>query len=131
MIIETPFPDKRRGFVFSVKIKKSSYIPTCKGAGGGKMAVKILIKRKVPADKAKKFHALTIQIRAFCLKQPGYISGESLKNRSRPNEYLVISTWSSLDTLDAWLESKERAEIQAQIDSLLETNTEYDIYEYL
>jgi len=94
------------------------------------MAVKILIKRQVAADKAVQLKELVMQLRSFSMKQPGYVSGESLKNVDRQNEYLVISTWDSLSAWKAWESSKERAKIQDQINALLGQKTEYETYEY-
>jgi antibiotic biosynthesis monooxygenase (ABM) superfamily enzyme len=94
------------------------------------MAVKILIKRKVAADKAAQLKELVMQLRTISMKQPGYVSGESLKNADRQNEYLVISTWDSLSAWKDWQSSRERAKIQDQIDALLGQKTEYDVYEY-
>ena len=95
------------------------------------MAVKILIKRKVAADKVAQLKELVMQLRSLSMKQPGYVSGESLKSMARPDEYLVISTWDSAGSLGkTWLSSKERATIQDQIDALLGQKTEYEVYEY-
>jgi len=94
------------------------------------MAVKILIKRKVAADKASQLKDLVMQLRSLSMKQPGYVSGESLRNVDKQNEYLVISTWDSLSAWKDWQSSKERANIQGAIDALLGQNTEYETYEY-
>lgn len=94
------------------------------------MTVKIMIKRKVSADKASKLKDLIMQLRALTIKQPGYVSGESLKSVARPDEYLVISTWESEAAWKAWLGTKERAGLQDKIDALLDVRTEYEIYEY-
>jgi heme-degrading monooxygenase HmoA len=94
------------------------------------MTAKILIKRKVSADKAAKLADLVKQLRVLVIKQPGYVSGESLKNVDKPEEYLVISTWDSVDAWKAWLASAERATIQQQIDALLGAKTEYEVYQY-
>jgi len=94
------------------------------------MTVKILIRRKVPADKAVKLKDLVMQLRALSVKQPGYVTGESLKSVENPDQYLVISTWDSLNAWKAWLGTKERATIQDQIDALLGAKTEYEVYEY-
>lgn len=94
------------------------------------MAVKILIKRKVAADKASQLKELVMQLRSLSMKQPGYVSGESLRNVDRQNEYLVISTWDSLSAWKDWQSSKERAKIHSQIDALLGQKTEYEVYEY-
>jgi heme-degrading monooxygenase HmoA len=94
------------------------------------MTVKILIKRKVSADKAAKLKDLVMQLRAISVKQPGYVTGESLKSVENPDQYLVISTWDSMNAWKAWLGSQERSVIQNQIDALLGAKTEYEVYEY-
>ncbi len=94
------------------------------------MAVKILIKRKVPETKEKSLNALLMELRAFTMNQPGYISGETLKRMDDPGEYLVISTWRSIDDWREWILSKERGEIQNKIDELLGVETQYEIYAY-
>ena len=94
------------------------------------MTVKILIKRKVSAEKVDKLKELVMQLRALSVKQPGYVSGESLKNMDKPDEYLVVSTWGSVEAWKTWLSSKERADIQGKIDALLGQKTEYEMYQY-
>lgn len=95
------------------------------------MAVKILIKRIVPDEKAKKLSVLLRQLRTLTTNQEGYISGETLTRFDKPGENLVISTWQSADNWRAWVISKERTELQEKIDELLGTKTEYEIYKYV
>lgn len=94
------------------------------------MAVKIIIDRKVSKEKEEELRPLLIQLRAMATAQPGYISGETLRNVDRPEEYLVISTWQSVDNWKTWASTKERSEIQGKIDALLSTKTEYNLYLY-
>ncbi len=94
------------------------------------MAVKIIINRTVSKEKEKDLRPLLIQLRALATAQPGYISGETLRNVDRPEEYLVISTWQSVDNWKAWASSVERSKIQKKIDALLGTKTEYNLYLY-
>ena len=94
------------------------------------MAVKILIKRNVPRDKAKEMIPLFREMRVLAVNQPGYISGETLKSFDIPNTFLVISTWQSSDHWEKWLLSKGRQEIQDKIDSLLGGKTEYEMFHY-
>ncbi|MCF8106257.1 MAG: antibiotic biosynthesis monooxygenase [Desulfohalobiaceae bacterium] len=94
------------------------------------MTVKALIKRKVPDDKAKKMIPLFRRMRTLAMEQPGYISGETLRNVNQPDEYLVISVWNSSQDWQKWLDSKERQEIQDQIDDLLGGRTEYALYHH-
>ena len=94
------------------------------------MAVKILIKRIVPQEKAKAMIPLFRQMRASAATQTGYITGETLRSLERPEEFVVISTWQSSEDWKKWLQSKERNEIQDKIDNLLGGETKYDIYHY-
>lgn len=94
------------------------------------MAFKIIIRRKVDKDKEAQLLPLLIQLRALATAQPGYISGETLRNVDRPEESLVISTWKSVENWQTWLKSPQRAEIQGKIDALLGETTEYDAYLY-
>jgi heme-degrading monooxygenase HmoA len=94
------------------------------------MAALIMIKRKVPRDKQAKMLPLLIQMRSLAVAQPGYISGQTLQRADDPEEYLVIGTWKSIDQWKSWFNSKQRNEIQAQIDQLLGDKTDYATYHY-
>ena len=94
------------------------------------MAVKILIKRQVPEHKENELKILLNELRSLTMNEPGYITGETLKRVDRPGEYLVISTWNSSEEWRKWVLSEARTEIQNQIDRLLGTETQYEIYAY-
>ena len=95
------------------------------------MTVKILIKRTVPNDKEKELMHLLKELRNLGVNQPGYISGETLKNVENPNEVLVISIWQSAAEWNNWVRNDQRRELQDQIDFLLQARTEYNIYDYV
>ena len=94
------------------------------------MAVKIIIKRVVPANKAEALKPLLQKLRNLAMQQPGYISGETYKRLDRPGENLVVSTWQSMDNWRAWVLSEERQGTQEKIDHLLGEKTDYEIYSY-
>ena len=94
------------------------------------MAVKILIKRKVPADKARTMIPLFRKMRSLANNQPGYISGETLRSLDVPELFLVISTWHSSEDWKRWLQSNERRQVQQEIDKLLGGETQYEIFHY-
>jgi heme-degrading monooxygenase HmoA len=94
------------------------------------MTVKIIIKRTVPENKEKELMSLLKQLRNLGVNQPGYISGETLKNMDKPSEYMVISTWQSAEDWNNWVQNDKRKEIQEQIDFLLQGQTEYAIFSY-
>ena len=94
------------------------------------MAVKVLIKRSVPQDKAKALIPMVRQMRASAATQPGYITGETLRSLDKPDEFMVISTWQASDDWKNWLQSEERNKVQSKIDDLLGGETEYEIFHY-
>ena len=94
------------------------------------MSVKIFIRRKIPDDRTNDLLPLFRRLRTLATNQPGYISGETLKSVNDPGEYLVISTWQSIDNWREWLVSHDRIEIQNEIDARLEEASVYEIYQY-
>jgi heme-degrading monooxygenase HmoA len=98
--------------------------------GGVDMLVKVLIRRKVTQEKEAALLDLITQLRTLASKQPGYISGETLRSADNPEEYLVISTWQAMDDWKKWLASKERSPLQDKIDKILGKKTEYEVFQY-
>ena len=94
------------------------------------MSVKVAIRRIIPKGKEDELLPLLIQMRVLATNQPGYISGETLRNVEREEERIVISTWQSKDEWDTWFLNKQRIELQKKIDSLLDKKTRYSIYYY-
>jgi heme-degrading monooxygenase HmoA len=70
------------------------------------------------------------ELRSRATVQPGYISGETLRKIDTPDEYLVISTWESVEDWSKWSTSQERKEIQGKIDTLLGGKTEHAIFRH-
>lgn len=94
------------------------------------MAVKIFIRRVIAEERINDLLPLFRHLRNLATNQPGYISGETLKRIDSPDQYLVISTWQSLDDWRQWVVSRERIEVQNEIDARLEEETIYEIYQY-
>jgi heme-degrading monooxygenase HmoA len=94
------------------------------------MAVKIFIRRVIAEDRINDLLPLFSHLRNLATNQPGYISGETLKRIDSPGNYLVISTWQTLDDWRQWVVSRERIEVQNEIDARLEEATIYEIYQY-
>ena len=94
------------------------------------MAVKIIVRRRIPEGKEAQVLPLLLDLRSKAITQFGYISGETLRNVNDPEDYLIISTWKSVESWETWKTSKERGEIQSRIDPLLSGKTEYGVYFY-
>ena len=97
------------------------------------MAVQVLIRRKVVAGKVEEVASLMVELRSRARAQPVYMSSESLRCIDPPgdDEYLIRSTWQSIDQWQTWLQSEERTEIQQKIDDITGEKTEYRVYESL
>ncbi len=94
------------------------------------MAVKIFIRRVIAEERINDLLPLVRRLRNLATNQPGYISGETLKRIDTPGEYLVISTWQSLDNWREWVVSRERIEVQNEIDARMAEESIYEIYQY-
>lgn len=73
---------------------------------------------------------LLMELRTIANHQAGYISGETLRNVNNPEEYVVISTWRSLDDWERWFANEKRAELEGKVDALIGSPTIYKIYSY-
>ncbi len=94
------------------------------------MAVKVFIKRVIPEGKANGLLPLFRRLRNLAIERPGYISGETLRGIDNPGQFLVISTWQSIENWREWVVCPDRIEIQNEIDSQLEEEPSYEIYQY-
>jgi len=94
------------------------------------MAVKIIIRRRVSKGKEGDLLPLLVEMRSKATARPGYISGETLRNVDDPEDFLVISTWQSVEDWRAWEGSKARKELQDKIDALLGEKSSYGVYYY-
>ena len=94
------------------------------------MAVKIFIRRVIAEERINDLLPLFRHLRNLATNHTRYISGEPLKRIDNPSKYLVISTWQSLDDWREWVVSRERIEVQNEIDARLDEETVYEIYQY-
>lgn len=95
------------------------------------MHVKIMIKRTIPKEKAREMLTLINALRNTATHRRGFITGETLWNVDKPHEYVVVSTWRSLEYWDAWVNSDERKELQKKIDELdPKSMTTYERYRF-
>jgi heme oxygenase (mycobilin-producing) len=93
------------------------------------MALKELIKRHIKEGKTEEVLGLLHLFRSNALKQPGYISGETLVNHYDPRSITVVSMWQTIDDWIRWQESEERSSREAELEKLLEQPTKFEIYD--
>jgi len=92
--------------------------------------IKVLLERTIKGKHVQEITRLLRMLRLLAMQQPGYISGETLHEVDAPNNYLVISAWYSLEQWQAWLSSRERQKLQAEIDGFMEAPTRVRVYTY-
>ena len=97
------------------------------------MGIEVLIRRRFVEEKAKEVAPLMVKLRSLASSQPGFISSESLRCIDPPDqtEYLIRSTWKSVEDWKNWLGSETRKSVQQKIDAITGVETEYRIYEPL
>jgi heme-degrading monooxygenase HmoA len=97
------------------------------------MAIEVLIRRHFTKEKETVLAPLVVRLHTLALAQSGYISGETLKciDPFGEDEYLVRSTWQSVEDWKTWMHSEARTAIQSEIDTITDPKTEYRIYEPL
>jgi len=94
------------------------------------MAVRIIIDRKVKKGRESDFAKMLRELRSKAIPSRGYISGETLRAQDDPHNYIVITTWQSVDDWKAWENNSERKKIQAKIEKLMARPTKTKIYLY-
>jgi heme-degrading monooxygenase HmoA len=92
------------------------------------MAVRIIIDRKVKKGKEEDFAKLLREMRSKAVPSKGYISGETLRALEDPQNYIVITTWQSVEEWKKWEKNPERRKIHVKIEKLMARPTETKIY---
>lgn len=94
------------------------------------MAIRVLIERKIVPENQPSLNNLLMKLRGKAMLAKGYISGETLRSLDDSTEYLVISTWNTLDDWKRWESDQERRDIQGQIDNLLRVPSVHRVFVY-
>jgi heme oxygenase (mycobilin-producing) len=92
------------------------------------MPAKIFIKRQFIAAKTREVIALLTKLRSAAMRQPGYISGETLTNYANQQDLCVIATWQSMDEWLQWKENPERKKLEAMLEIFQSGPTAYEEY---
>jgi heme oxygenase (mycobilin-producing) len=81
--------------------------------------IRVMIERHSQPGKEKELRNLLIELRSEALRQHGYISGETLREADDPGNFIVISTWMTLDTWKVWQTARQRLAIEEMMEPLL------------
>lgn len=81
--------------------------------------IRVIIERHCHPEKITELERLLIELWAKAIRQPGYISGETLQSVDDPTHWLVISTWTAIEQWTAWEASQERKDDLEKVAPLL------------
>lgn len=81
--------------------------------------IRVLIDRHLIANAEPIAREAFRELRHEAIKKMGYISGETLRDASDPNHYVVISSWISIEHWRTWRNSDERRQADEQFLPLL------------
>jgi heme-degrading monooxygenase HmoA len=91
------------------------------------MSVRIIIDRKVKKGKETDFAKLLRKLRSQAIFSEGYISGEMLRARKDPQNYIVITAWQSVADWEKYERVPETNKIHTRIEKLMARPTKVKI----
>jgi heme-degrading monooxygenase HmoA len=91
------------------------------------MPVKVFIRRKIKAGQLEKAFEILKRFRSGAMKQPGYVSGETLVDHYDSRNITIISSWETVDDWIRWQESEAREINESELEDYLEAPTKYEI----
>jgi len=91
------------------------------------MSVRMIIDRKVKKGKEVDFAKLLRKLRSKAIFSEGYISGEMLRDRDDPQNYIVITTWQSVVDWERYEKVPETSKVHARIEKLMARPTNVKI----
>jgi heme-degrading monooxygenase HmoA len=92
------------------------------------MAVKILIKRKFKNGNMRAASRFVINNRSGAMRQPGYISSETLRSIDDKDRITVVSMWENLELWETWRNSETRKANIAEFKDYFVGETVYEHY---
>lgn len=91
--------------------------------------IKVIIERKVIPGAEKHYQNAVNNLLNEIQKAPGYLSGETYHEMEKPNHFIVIANWKSLDHWNRWLVSKDRRKVVSEISPYMEDKEKFVVLE--
>ncbi len=73
--------------------------------------IRVLIERRVAEGMVEVYQLAVREVRREATQQPGYISGETLRDAADPCRYVIISTWKVEADWERWAGADARRRI--------------------
>ncbi len=80
--------------------------------------IRVMIEQYCQPGNEDPFRDLLIELRSMAMRQPGYISGETLRELVNPSLFKITSTWTTLEAWQSWYEYPPRLLIEEKINSI-------------
>jgi heme-degrading monooxygenase HmoA len=80
--------------------------------------IRVTIEQYCRPGKEMQLRDMLMELRTMAMQQPGYISGETLRELINPSLFKVISTWSTLEAWKNWHGSPQRLLIEEKMLSI-------------
>lgn len=93
--------------------------------------IRVIIERRCRTNKEAELERLLVELRTKAMRQPGYVSGETLRSGDDPSLWLVISTWLNADLWKAWETSPERRQIGSKMEPLLIAPEKISVFSFM
>ncbi len=81
--------------------------------------IKVVMERHCKPGNENALASLLVDLRTRAMRQPGYVTGETLIKIDEPTFYFTIGTWTRIDAWHAWEADEARFELTRMIDGLL------------
>ncbi len=95
------------------------------------MPVTVLIKRKFQPGKIQDAHQMIVKVRSLATLEPGYISGQTMVSRDDHCKLVVMSTWDSMGSWEAWKENDLRKDYARKMAMIMEGSEEQEVLQVL
>jgi heme-degrading monooxygenase HmoA len=116
---------KRDGTTF---IKLENLAKVLEHKKGGENMIRVMIERYCQPGKEKQLRDMMLELRSAAMRQPGYLTGETLREVENPSLFMVISTWITLEAWKVWQTSRQRLLIEEMMEPLIKESRKVRVF---
>ena len=77
--------------------------------------IRVVIERTLSREGDEEIQRAMRELRREAIQQPGYVSGETLRDTTNLYHFVILSTWRSPEEWEAWANSGRRREVEERI----------------